>query len=70
MRATVIDGAHSAQIDLHFGDFARELLSFRVDGRAGYLLRKRFHFLAAPKEVFAIWKEYTGNRLFDLIALV
>ena len=35
--------AHAAQIDLRCGDFARELLGFRVSAGPGDLARKRFH---------------------------
>jgi len=34
---------HAAQIDLRFGDAARELLGFRVCAGPGDLARKRFH---------------------------
>ena len=37
--------SHAAQIDLRFGDLARELLDFRVGIGPGDLARKRFHFL-------------------------
>ena len=37
--------SHAAQIDLRFGDSARELFGFRVGARAGDLARKRFHLL-------------------------
>ena len=36
---------HAAQIDLRFGDLARELLDFRVGVRPGDLARERFHLL-------------------------
>ena len=36
---------HAAQIDLRFGDLARELLGFRVGAGPGNLARKRFHLL-------------------------
>ena len=35
--------AHAAQIDLRFGDAARELLGFRVSAGPGDLTRKRLH---------------------------
>jgi len=35
--------AHAAQIDLRCGDFARELLGFRVGVGPGDLARKRLH---------------------------
>ena len=37
--------SHAAQIDLCFGDLARELLGLRVRAGAGDLPRKRFHLL-------------------------
>jgi hypothetical protein len=37
--------AHAAQIDLRFGDAARELLGFRVSAVPGDLTRKRLHLL-------------------------
>ena len=37
--------AHAAQIDLRFGDAARELLGFRVGPGPGDLTPKRFHLL-------------------------
>jgi hypothetical protein len=47
MRATIIDAriAHTAQIDLRFGDLAREVLDLRVGVGPGNLARQRFHFL-------------------------
>ena len=36
---------HAAQIDLRFGNSARELLGFRVGTGPGDLARKRFHLL-------------------------
>ena len=36
---------HTAQIDLRFGDLARELLGFRVGVGPGNFARKRFHLL-------------------------
>jgi hypothetical protein len=35
--------SHAAQIDLRFGDVARELLDFRIGVGSGNLARKRFH---------------------------
>ena len=35
--------AHAAQIDLRFGNAARELLGFRVSAGPGNLVRKRFY---------------------------
>jgi hypothetical protein len=35
--------AHAAQIDLRFGDAARELLGFLVSAGPGNLTRQRFH---------------------------
>jgi hypothetical protein len=37
--------AHAAQVDVRFGDAARELLGFRVGNGPGDLTRKRFHLL-------------------------
>jgi len=37
--------AHAAQVDLRFGDAARELLDCRVSAGPGDLTRKRFHLL-------------------------
>ena len=37
--------SHPAQIDLRFGDLAREVLGFRVGAGPGNLARKRFHLL-------------------------
>ena len=37
--------SHAAQIDLRFGDLAREFLGFRVGAWPGNLARKRFHLL-------------------------
>ena len=37
--------SHAAQIDLRFGDLAREVLGFRVGAGPGNLARKRFHLL-------------------------
>ena len=37
--------SHAAQIDLRFGDLAREVLGFRVGVGPGNLTRKRFHLL-------------------------
>jgi len=37
--------AHTAQIDLRFGDAARELLGSHVGTGPGDLTRKRFHLL-------------------------
>ena len=37
--------AHAAQIDLRCGDFARELLGFRVSAGPGDLARKRLHLV-------------------------
>ena len=36
---------HAAQIDLRFGDLARELLGFRISAGPGDLTRKRLHLL-------------------------
>ena len=37
--------AHTTQIDLRFGDAARELLGCRVGAGPGDFTRKRFHLL-------------------------
>jgi hypothetical protein len=37
--------AHAAQIDLRFGDAAREFLGFRVGTGPSNFTRKRFHLL-------------------------
>jgi hypothetical protein len=37
--------SHAAQIDLRFGNLARELFGFRVGAGAGELARKRFDLL-------------------------
>jgi len=37
--------AHAAQIDLRFGDAARELLGFHISAGPGDLTRKRLHLL-------------------------
>ncbi len=37
--------SHATQIDLRFGNSAREFFGFRVGARAGDLARKRFHLL-------------------------
>jgi hypothetical protein len=37
--------AHAAQVDLRFGDAARELLNFRVGTGPGDLTRKRLHLV-------------------------
>jgi hypothetical protein len=37
--------AHAAQIDLRFGNAARELLDLRVGAGPGDLTRKRFYLL-------------------------
>ena len=37
--------SHAAQVDLRFGDLAREVLGFRVGAGPGDLTRKRFHLL-------------------------
>ena len=37
--------SHAAQVDVRFGDLAREVLGFRVGAGPGDLTRKRFHLL-------------------------